>query len=303
MKNFSKALLQWFDRSWKFFIALATISSVVQIFFGNDPGFSKLVFIFLTIGFICILVFSVGTQFRKRTIPDSLSWIHDLDIHVQPANETDVHRICALAKRHYSCPINDVDLKLPWWRKNPHIFHVIKDKDNNVLANINILPLKLPVYERLKAGNIIESEITADDIYPNVDRTCVSHLYVEGFLARSSRGRDFDSLSILIFLLSYRSIFSSLAHPDNIVEIGAIGGTREGERLLRRLSFVEVTSPRDRRDKIPFFSVSFEDFSSMAERRANLNLILSLHDRRLRTLRSRVEQGCGTNALTRADHI
>lgn len=159
------------------------------------------------------------------------------DISVSVATEDDIYKIYEFARGRYEeSRINGPEIKLPWWKVNSNIFYVIHDKDGSVCANINLLPLKHECYERLKQGKITEKCIHPNDIYSTEERSLVSHIYVEGFNCK------YKSMAYII-LHRLESLLSNLVYiEDNTFCVGAIGGTKEGERIMINMGFQIISN-------------------------------------------------------------
>lgn len=167
------------------------------------------------------------------------------------AQEEDVQKIYDFAIGRYDdCPINGPEIKLPWWKKNPYIFYIVKDNADKVIANINVLPLRENTYFKIRKGTIDERDIKADNIIAPIDKHYVSYLYIEGFNCLT------ESL-FSKFLYSFLSIASKLADIEKgDIIIGAIGGTDEGEELMTGLGFEIATFAEDRKDNLDFYEIN-----------------------------------------------
>lgn len=170
---------------------------------------------------------------------------------VEIAAESDVYKIFDFAKGRYEEKrINGPDIKLPWWKKNPYIFYVIYDQERKVCANINILPIKSECYFKLRNGEISEKEITPEDIWSPNEKNNIHYIYIEGFNCK------FKSQAFVI-LSQFDSLINNLIESDKEqIKIGAIGGTKEGITIMKKLGFNIVSSTEGLQGKY-FFEIHY----------------------------------------------
>ena len=185
----------------------------------------------------------------------NLPYVQPLDLYanIVKAKREDVAKIYEFAHSQNSygnCPINGPEIKTPWWEQNSKIFHVIHDEEGKVCGNINVLPIKEECYEKIRSGIIDEREIQPGDLYKTYERHKVKRLYIEGFNCKP--------IHVGIFLREFEDIVGYLADPSNPdLKIGAIGGTKEGERLMKTLHFSIVSYSEDRLDELDFFELDY----------------------------------------------
>lgn len=174
----------------------------------------------------------------------------DILSNINVATDEDVNQIYLFAWNRYGdCDLNPPSIKLPWKSINEKIFHVVHNADGEVRANINLLPLRDSCYHNLKKGRIEEKDILPEDIVPLTKRDNVKFIYVEGLNCQTK-----EHLST--FGENLHRMICTLAHPENNLLIGAIGGTPEGEKLMLRLGF-EITGKYKKED-YDFFEVSYK---------------------------------------------
>lgn len=165
---------------------------------------------------------------------------------IRTAMPSEINEIEGLATRIYPCPINGFHIKKPWYDKNKNIFFIYKD-EFSLWANINLLPLKMDFYNRLKSGFIYEDKITANDIHSPEELTQVQCIYIEG-LACTIR-------SILPqYVKNFEKMIATLANVKNKeLIICAIGGSIEGDLIMKNYGF-EITgyAMDDKRNKYAF---------------------------------------------------
>ncbi len=187
----------------------------------------------------------------------SVTAIRNSAFYVRVAKEeSDIHKIYNFALNNNSygnCPINGPEIKLPWWRKNPYIFYVVYDKDNNVCANLNLLPLKEDCYYKIRDGIIDERDIHPDDLYSPEEKKLVRYIYVEGINCPN----DIHRKDFLAFSDHWIKQIADVQRRD--IVLGAIAGTTLGRDLLEALEFDPVV-PKEikRKDKLEFFEVNYQ---------------------------------------------
>ncbi|GGI24378.1 hypothetical protein [Pedobacter mendelii] len=239
----------------------------------KDEKINEFVLIFCI---ICFLAYFIITKRQKKTplrnLDDYFLIPHfNYDVG-QVQVESELEQIVALARANYSCPINEMDFKKPIWQKNPFTFFIVKDDAGDVRANINLLPLTEDAYNRLKAGSILESELTANDVLGNTDeeKNKCRYIYVEGLLSKSEDGSISDKNALILIGWNFEKIVSNLA--SNLIDTVycGIGGSIEGENLMKRLGFHIAVPAEKRKDKLDFFVV---DFNKLKQNLDNKTLV------------------------------
>lgn len=226
----------------------------------KDEITNEYVLIFLV---SCFLIYFIMNQRQKKT---PLGKIDDYFLipqlsyevsHVKALNE--LEQIVELARLNYSCPINEMDFKKPIWEKNSFTFFIVKDELGDVKANINLLPLTEAAYNKLKIGSILESELTVADILSNSDKDkeVCKYIYVEGLLSKSEDGNVSDKNALILIGWNFEKIISNLTLNISGTQFCGIGGSIEGENLMKRLGFHISTPSKKRKDKLDFFEVDF----------------------------------------------
>lgn len=212
---------------------------------------------------ICFLIYFFATQ-RPIKTPlrkiDEYFLIPQLDYEVNNVQtEAELEQIIDLARTNYSCPINGLDFKKPIWEKNKFTFFIVKDEADDVRANINLLPLTENAYNKLRRGTILESELTPYDILSNNDddKAVCKYIYVEGLLSKSVDGSTSDRNALILIGWNFEKMVSNLAMDTSQLIFCGIGGSKEGENLMKRLGFHIATPAYMRKDKYDFFIVDF----------------------------------------------
>lgn len=149
---------------------------------------------------------------------------------IRTIDEIEIKDIQLLAERLYPCPINKFDIKRPWFIKNPNIFFVYKDY-YDLWGNLNLLPIKDSTFNKLKSATLHESEIKDHDLHTPEDRKSVNYIYVEGFACAIQK-------AFKHFISTADQMVNILADKKNkSLTICAIGGSKEGDRLMEKLGF------------------------------------------------------------------
>lgn len=211
--------------------------------------------------FGCFLVYIlISRQQRKTPLPElsQLFSIPSCDNYVSIVEkESELSQIVALADAHYTCPINRLEYKKAMWSKNRHCFFIVKDEQGVVKANINLLPLTEAAYQKLRDGEILESELTANDIHSLDQKLLVKYIYVEGLLAKSGDGIVCDRVSIIVIAKNFEAFVKHLATDFNGCVICAISGSKEGNNLMSRLGMYIEKGATDRKDSLHFLQADF----------------------------------------------
>lgn len=174
-------------------------------------------------------------------------------VSIRQASVSDIALIADLAKRVYKCPTNDFSIKKPWHDKNNRIFIVAVDEYGELIGNLNIIPLKLPFYRAMKAGEIYENSITPDDIHSVQEKNEVRCLYVEGYASLfASNQREFRR--------RFKYVVQGLADINNEeVIVCAIGGSICGENVMKKYG-LETTGTAIDTEKLeyPFLEIKLK---------------------------------------------
>lgn len=199
------------------------------------------------------------TDFRNQSNVPKIAF-SDLLSFVEIAKEEDIEKIYKNAQNRYKCPINGPEIKLPWWRMNNNIFYVIKDNQDQVISNMNLLPLRENCYKKLKQGIIKENEISADDVYTLDQIDDVKHIYVEGFCCTKE-------YHVIHFIRSFFEILSCIANTNNEIVVGAVAGSSDGSDLMKGLGFKVTTFAKFRNDNMDFYEIATDVAQRIINRR------------------------------------
>jgi hypothetical protein len=227
----------------------------------KDDAINKYVLVISLACFVAyIIIVRRGNKAPLKGVDDFLM-ISNLDrklISVQ--EEEELEQIVDLARSNYTCPINELDYKKAMWEKNPFTFFVVKDELGNVKANLNLLPLTPLAFNQLKSGQILESELRPEDILSNSDedRAICRHIYVEGLLSKSEDGGVSDKSALILIAWNFEKIVSTLTSDLSELVVCGIGGSGQGEKLMKNLGFHISNPASNRKDKLDFFLVDFD---------------------------------------------
>jgi DNA-binding winged helix-turn-helix (wHTH) protein len=175
---------------------------------------------------------------------------------VQQATLPDVRWAAQLAQQVYTG--NDIipeSRMLEWYCQNSDGFSVVKSKLGELVANLDILPLKRNILDEFVAGRMTEREFSADCLHPPSESTEISHLYVESFVTihpGSLRANRFAAAQIL---REFNSILGRICNPANLQSVYAIAASVAGRRLLKHLGFEICSAAEKRRDRHDLFSI------------------------------------------------
>jgi hypothetical protein len=181
---------------------------------------------------------------------------------VRTAIVSEIKEIEILANRIYPCPVNGFEIKKPWHDKNPNIFFIYRD-EFDVWGNINLLPLSDRTYQLLKSGNLYESEITKEDIFLEEHKDKVNYVYIEGLACTLKE-------VLIMFVKSFDQMIDKVANiknPDLL--ICAIGGSDEGDRLMRNSGFQRTGWATDPKTKkvYPFLEIKWQALKLYLEKK------------------------------------
>ena len=132
---------------------------------------------------------------------------------------------------------------LKWYQKNPYTCIGIRDKNNKIIASVNVLPLKKEIFDDIYHNKFKEADITEKQI----------EIYEENksyylYLSAISIKKEYRN-NIIVFKMLLKSIvqmFKELERKQIKIEgLLAEASTIHGEKLCKRMlnmKFIESTN-------------------------------------------------------------
>ncbi|GAB4009236.1 hypothetical protein GCM10028808_17200 [Spirosoma migulaei] len=143
---------------------------------------------------------------------------------------------------------------ISWYEKNPCSFYVIIDEDNEVVGNINILPLKEETLKSFLEGRLLERDITEEGIWGTAEKEYINYLYIESVVNLGGKEATKELLKKIPTIITN----FGCSH-DSIKKLYCMSVSRQGQRLIKRLGFKEIVSVKLRRDGHTIFEAELMD--------------------------------------------
>lgn len=170
--------------------------------------------------------------------------------HILPATFEDIRKIFTIASTVYQgLDVIPLETMLTWYGKNPLCFYVIKNMYDEVVGNIDILPLTENCVQRFINGEMIEREIQKNDIIGIENKKDIEFLYIEslvslgGFVALSEL---LQNIPMLLMNFGFEI--------KNIKKIYCISASKRGQDLIEKLGFTKIKSAEERMDGHDLFA-------------------------------------------------
>lgn len=143
-----------------------------------------------------------------------------------------------------------------WWNKNPQILSCLTTFDGEVLGYFDVFPLKQTFLDGFIAGELLEEDLTYEDILAPSESIFCCQLYLGGIAVKSSNTfvGSRNATILLWGLLQYLKAF----YPGNRARmLYALGSTAEGETLLNKFNFTAASPAEKRADRHNLYTVPF----------------------------------------------
>jgi hypothetical protein len=187
---------------------------------------------------------------------------------IVPAGRGDISWIAGLEAGAYSPEDAIPELVLQeWYGANPAGFSVIRTHDGKRIGHIDILPLRPDALSALIGGTILEREIPGSSLFGPDEKSEIKDLYVESVIIRPPREVSMAPAGLCL-LKSFPSLIARIVDLSQVRNLYAIGASREGQRLLKRLGFGRIDKGSAGAGRHGFFAVGFD---SLVRRLASAN--------------------------------
>jgi pimeloyl-ACP methyl ester carboxylesterase len=141
-------------------------------------------------------------------------------------------------------------LSTTWIGINPDIYTFLFDRQlERVCGYINAMPIDDDCFDKIKAGEIRDNEITSDDITPFLRNQRVK-LYlmsvaIDPSLRRANQGLLQEPLERLVNAFVGKLYYYAVNHRIRVTEIVSVGWTGSGRKLCEAFGMVPRGSDRD----------------------------------------------------------
>jgi hypothetical protein len=141
-------------------------------------------------------------------------------------------------------------LSTTWIGINPDIYTFIFDRHHErVCGYINAMPIVDDCFEKIKAGQIRDNEITSDDIVPFLrDQTMKLYLMsvaIDPSLRRANQGLLQEPLERLVNGFVGKLYYYAVNHQIRVTEIVSVGWTESGRKLCEAFGMVPKGNDKD----------------------------------------------------------
>ena len=245
-------------RTWtRIFVATGTVAAIVAIM--NNPDFEDgltKVLVLTCLLFLGLAVYPVlkdqlntGQGIKPLLINSSCS--------IRAAREIDLLCIYDHQKRAYSsADAVPHEVLLDWYQANPNGFNIIENGEGKVIGHFDVLPIRKSTLLRYKKGEIKETEILGDCLYPPDEKSGVTDLYIESFVVLDTNKHS-RPIAVREVLRSFREIVCRVADPMNVDSIFGMAATSDGNDIMEHLGFQVVSGSDSRKDGHVMFQVDF----------------------------------------------
>jgi hypothetical protein len=245
---------------------LGLIGGIVQLVTAPDL-IRRTSFTILFAGMLLVGLWLYGYDFwlrrrASRGLP-SVERLEELCLgyRVVQATRDDIDWIARLEADTYSTgDAVPKGLLLEWFDANPNGFSVLRTKDGSRVGHIDLLPIRPATLDRFSRGEIKESEIRGDSLFPDSERVSIKTLYVESVIVKPRKGLS-RGPALMSILASFPDLIHRICNAENLETIYAIAASDSGDQLLHRVGFEPTVRKDERVDHHDFFSVSFENLA------------------------------------------
>lgn len=138
-----------------------------------------------------------------------------------------------------------------WWRTAPSGL-IGLSRGTEVVGGISVWPITESTYARFLSGKLRERELTPKDLSPAIES---SLFYASEIAIRDDERKQIDSLVTLI-TGSIDLLISNHGFP---IKILALGYSKEGENLMKKLGFHKLLEASEVSDQQPLFELLAHD--------------------------------------------
>ena len=139
-----------------------------------------------------------------------------------------------------------------WWKGYPQGIYVARKRDE-IIGALGIFPLSAETYRALRNGHISENELVVSKRFVRSSRE--QHWYVSGVVIRERHRKTRALFRLLHGALQHW--YKTQERKERLI-IGSIPVSHEGNVLLTRYLFSEISSPVARKDHFPFYERVFD---------------------------------------------
>ncbi|HEV2159800.1 hypothetical protein [Bradyrhizobium sp.] len=184
----------------------------------------------------------------------------DLDRFVDTLNATaKIDDTCFAGLPGYEASQIPRGLSTTWIEINPDIYTFLFDRDSDkVCGYVNAMPLTDECFEKVKKGEIKDSDITSDDILPFLNNQTVKlylmSIAIAPLVRRANQGLLQEPVERLAGGFLAKLFFYAASQKIRVTEIVSVGWTKPGEKLCQAFGMQPIGKDRD---KHPIYWMDF----------------------------------------------
>ncbi|MGD0856100.1 MAG: hypothetical protein ABSA18_09890 [Dehalococcoidia bacterium] len=239
-------------------IAIITVIAGYAAVLNIAPPWNYIVGIILTI-LVALILFSdkIMERLKPQQIPDQITAVSDdLPYIATAATAEDIRWAATVARKVYKgVDIIPENTMLDWFMAYPNGFIVVKNRKGQNCGNLDMFPLKNNTLHHFLKGNLIEQDMTHEDISPRYD--CSSAIYVESIVVYIN-GKTGNHNAVLALMTKSRELFKAMRESGKIKTIYALGASKGGIKLMTRLGFTNMQNGSNRKDEHDMYYVALD---------------------------------------------
>ena len=160
------------------------------------------------------------------------------------------------------------DVLFGWWITAPSgLIQLVRGSE--VVGGISVWPITERTYNRFRGGTLRERELTPENLSPTVES---GFFYASEIAIRGDERKQIESLITLVI----GSIDLLIATHSFPLKILALGYSKEGENLMKRLGFKKLLEASDVSDSQPLYELHARDKQQLCGLRSRFQKIAQI---------------------------
>jgi len=194
---------------------------------------------------------------------------------VLPATESDIREAAKLAKKTYELENDRIPeaVMLNWFCRNKKGFYILKNLQGEFLGNLDLLGFTPETYRDFAAGNLLERNIQAHQIYSDTERDQIRIIHIESFVVSKDYTDGHYRMAVWAFVSQIpsciREMCSEEAINGNQIKVCAISANPDIADRLLEMGAECIRKAEERKDKHNFLLIDLKKLSEGIERLAH----------------------------------
>lgn len=147
-----------------------------------------------------------------------------------------------------------------WFEANPSGFYIVRNLTGEPVGHIDLLPVRPQVLKKFLNGQIIEKELCGRDLYSPAERNTIEDIYVESLALLLPLRKRAAALKVLSGCLGH--LIENVADRNAVKNLYAIAASVQGETIMKKLGFNNISSGTERKDGHKLFTAEAARFLS-----------------------------------------